>query len=176
LLTEIFGGSTTSRLYKNLVIDQKIAISAGADYEPISLDGTTFSIYASPAPGTSLAQLEAAMEADVAKLAAEGITPAELKSAQRRKTTARIYYLDSLQGPAILFGRALTSGFGVDYLENWTSRIGKLTVADVNGAAKALFSGKDHPVTGILLPDKKTAGDQNASPPVPPQNFKGGEK
>src|SRR5262249_40890753 len=44
LLTEIFGGSTTSRLYKDLVIDQKLAVSAGADYEPISLNDSTFGL------------------------------------------------------------------------------------------------------------------------------------
>ena len=76
--------------------------------------------------------------------------PPEPPRAQRRTTATRIYYLDSLQGPAILFGRALASGFDMDYLENWTDRIGKLTVADVNKAASAVFSTDNVPVTGVL--------------------------
>ena len=177
LLTEIFGGSTTSRLYKDLVIDQKIAISTSADYDPISLNDTTFSIYASPTPGTTVPQLEAALDAEVKKIVDSGVTPEELKSAQHRKVASRIYYLDSLQGPAILFGRALASGFDMDYLENWTDRLGKLTVADVNKATNALFSNDNLPVTGLLLPQTKgTPSEQIKAPITPPHAFSGGER
>jgi len=177
LLTEILGGSTTSRLYKDLVIDQKLAISAGADYDPISLNETTFSIYASPAPGISVPQLQTALEAEAKKLTDSGVTPEELKSAQKREIANRLYYLDSLQGPAILFGRALASGFDMDYLESWTDRIGKLTVADVNKAAKALFADDNLPVTGLLLPQEKGgAPGAPKMPLVPPRAFNGGER
>lgn len=178
MLAEIFGGSTTSRLYKELVIRQKVAISAGADYEPISLDGTTFNVYASPAPGVTMQQLEAALDAAIKKLTDEGITPEELHSAQKRKIASRTYYLDSLQGPAILFGRAISSGFDMDYLENWTDRIGKLAVPDIDKAARALLARDNPPVTGLLLP---TTGSADAAPdkapPAPPvQSFSGGER
>ena len=155
ILTEILGGSTTSRLYKDLVVDQKLAISAGADYEPISLNDSTFTLYASPTPGTSVPQLENALNAEIKKLAETGITLEELKSAKSRKKATMTYYLDSLQGPAILFGRTIASGFDMDYLENWNERIGKLTIDDVNKAAKALFANDNLPVTGILLPQPK---------------------
>ncbi len=178
LLTDIFGGSTTSRLYKDLVIDQKLAVNAGADYDAISLNDTVFSIYASPTPGTTVPQLEAALDAEIKKLVASGVTPEELKSAQHRKVASRIYYLDSLQGPAILFGRALASGFDMGYLENWTDRIGKLTVAEVNKAANALFSDDNQPVIGLLLPQDKggTPSAQSKMPLTPPPAFNGGER
>jgi zinc protease len=176
-LAEIFGGSTTSRLYKDLVIDQKVAISAGADYEPVSLDDSTFSIYASPTPGTSMPQLEAAIDAEIKKLAEGGVTPEELKSAQQRKIANRIYYLDSLQGPAIVFGRALASGFDMDYLENWTDRMRKLTVTDVDKAADIIRSRETLPVTGLLLPEAGTIAIGAQAPPAPPlQTFSGGER
>jgi zinc protease len=177
LLTEIAGGSTNSRLYKDLVIDQRLAVSAGADYDPISLNDTTFSVYASPTPGTTVQQLESALEAEVKKLATDGVTPEELKSARQRTIAARVYYLDSLQGPAILFGRALASGFDIEYLENWTSRIGKLTVAEVNKATQALFVPENIPVTGFLLPQEGAAPDaQSKAPLVLPRAFTGGER
>ena len=177
LLTEIFGGSTTSRLYKGLVIDQKLAIAAGADYEPISLNDTSFSVYANPAPGVSLQQLKTALDMEVKKIVDNGITPEELKSAQKRTTAARTYYLDSLQGPAIIFGRALTSGFDIGYLENWSDRIGKLTVADVNKATRELFAPENIPIIGFLLPQPGAApGGQNKAPLLPPKAFTGGER
>ncbi|MCE9507005.1 MAG: insulinase family protein [Alphaproteobacteria bacterium] len=155
ILTEIFGDSSTSRLYKDLVVDQKLAISAGADYDPISLNDTTLTIYASPTPGTSLPQLEAAMDLEVKKLLEKGVTLEELNAAKSKKKASLTYYLDSLQGPAILFGRAIASGFDMDYLENWNTRVEKLTIDDVNKAANAEFGKDSLPVTGIILPAEK---------------------
>jgi len=176
LLTEIAGGGMSSRLYKDLVIDQHLAVSGGTDYDPISFNDTSFSLYASPAPGVSVQKLEAALDQEAAKLADAGVTPEELKSAQHRLIATRFYYLDSLQGPAILFGRALASGFDISYLENWTDRIGKLTVPDVNKAAKTLFAPESIPVTGFLLPSGATASVQNKEPLTPPPSFTGGER
>jgi zinc protease len=157
ILTEILGGGSTSRLYKDLVVDQKLATSAGADYDPISLNDTTLSLYASPTPGTTLPQLEAALDAEIKKLVGAGVTPEELKAAKSKKKASLTYYLDSLQGPALLFGRAIASGFDMDYLENWNDHVEKLTADAVNKAAAAEFAIDNLPVTGLLLPQEKQA-------------------
>ena len=65
VLAEVFGGTSTSRLYRALVIDQKLATSAGAYYRGTALDLTTFRVYASPRPGVSLEDLEAALDAQL---------------------------------------------------------------------------------------------------------------
>lgn len=152
MLSEIVGGGATSRLYRSLVVEKRLAVSAGTDYEPISLDDTTFTIYAAPAPGTTVAQLEAAMDAEVRRLLEKGVTAEELKAAKSKKKAELIYYLDSLQGPAILFGRAIASGFDIGYVENRNARLDKLTAGDVNRATQMLFAANNLPVTGILLP------------------------
>ena len=167
LLSEIFGGTTTSRLYKDLVVDQKLAVSAGADYDPISLSDTTFTVYATPTPGTSLPVLEAAIDKEIAHVLDRGVTLEELKSARTRALASFTYYRDSLQGPALLFGRALCSGFDVDYLENRAARLEKLTIDDVNDAADAVFHGPDLPVTGVLLPAPPSPKAPAAATPAP---------
>ena len=63
VLAEILGGTSTSRLYRALVIEQKLATSAGAYYRGSALDLATFRVYASPRPGVSLDELEAAIDA-----------------------------------------------------------------------------------------------------------------
>ncbi|MBI3440381.1 MAG: insulinase family protein [Proteobacteria bacterium] len=160
MLTEILGGSSTSRLYNDLVVRQKLAISAGADYDPITLNGTTLTLYASPTPGTSLSHLEAAMDAEMRQLVDRGIQAEELKAAKSKKKAGLIYYLDSLQGPAILFGRVVASGFDMDYVENWDKRVEKLTTDDVNRAARASFADDNLPVVGILLPQERPPLDK----------------
>lgn len=154
MLAEIFGGSSTARLYKDLVVDQKLAIAAGADYDPISLNDTTLSLFATPAPGVSVEKLEAALDAEVGKLLSEGVTAAELQGAKSRKKASQTYALDSLQGPAMLFGRAIASGFDADYVETLQDRVQKLQPDDINKAAAAQFAADNVPVTGILLPQE----------------------
>lgn len=152
MLSEILGGTSTSRLYKRLVVERKLAVSAGANYEPLSLSETTFSLYATPAPGVSVTDLEAAMGQEIALLLDKGVTLEELNAAKGRKRANLNYYLDSLQGPALLFGRVLTSGFGIDYVENIVTRLEKLGIDDIGQGAATVFKGEDFPVTGILLP------------------------
>ncbi|TAL27873.1 MAG: insulinase family protein [Alphaproteobacteria bacterium] len=152
LLAEIFGGAATSRLYKGLVVDQKLAVGAGADYDAISLNDTTFSVYATPAPGVALPVLEAAIDKEIARLLDRGVTLEELKKAKSRTLASFTYYRDSLQGPALLFGRTLASGFDMDYVENRPARVEKLTIDDINDAADAILRSGDVPVTGVLLP------------------------
>ena len=50
LLAHLLGGGETSLLYKSLVVDQKIAVNAGAYYLGTALDDTRFWVYAVPAP------------------------------------------------------------------------------------------------------------------------------
>lgn len=152
ILSEILGGSTTSRLYSKLVVNQKLAVSISSSYDAVSLDETTFAIYATPAPDVTPEQLEQAIIGEIKTLIEKGITEEELKSAQDRAQAATTYFLDSLQGPALIFGRALTSGFDMDYPEYWRDRIGALTVEDINKAADKVFTDIPAPVTGLLLP------------------------
>lgn len=155
IMSEILGGTSTSRLYKSLVVEQKIAVSAGADYHPISLNDTSLTVYASPAPNVSMPQLEAALSKEIESLRKNGVTAVELADAKKRKKASLTYYLDSLQGPALLFGRALASGFDIDYLENWDARIEKLSVNDVNKAAEDVFADHNASILGALLGREK---------------------
>lgn len=161
LMSEILGGTSTARLYRKLVVEQKIAVAASASYDPITMDDGTFQIYATPAPGISAAQIEAAIEREISLLLDKGVTLEELKGAKSRKLASFTYYLDSLQGPALAFGRALTSGFDMDYLENRYDRIDKLGIDDVNTAAKDVFNKENLPVSGLLMPTApKTEGEK----------------
>ncbi len=157
VMSEVFGGTSTARLYNSLVIEKKLATSAGSDYDPMTLDGSMFTIYASPAPGVTLNQLEAAMNQELAKIAQGGVTEAELAAGKNRKRAGYAYYLDSLQGPALLFGRALATGFDAAYVESYDSRIAAVTAEDVKAAARMIYGQRDGSVVGLLLPAQKKA-------------------
>ena len=52
VLARLLGGGETSRLWKALVVDRKIALSAWAGYSPSSLGLTSFDLGVHPAAGT----------------------------------------------------------------------------------------------------------------------------
>src|SRR5687768_12377555 len=66
VLANILGRGSNSRLYQALVIGKGIAVSAGASYDGTAVDSTRLSVYGSPKPGTSLPQIEHAIDAVLA--------------------------------------------------------------------------------------------------------------
>ncbi|HET6521212.1 MAG TPA: pitrilysin family protein, partial [Geminicoccaceae bacterium] len=151
VLAEVFGGGGTSQLYRSLVIDRALAVSAGAYYSPTALDLSTFRVYGSPRPGVDLAAVEAAVEEEIARLLKEGVSEHEVERAKRRMRAEAVYARDSLGGAARTLGAALTSGRTVQDVETWPERIGAVTVDQVNAAARAVLR-PEASVTGLLTP------------------------
>ncbi len=151
VFAEILGGTSTSRLYRALVIDQKIATSAGAYYRGSSLDLATFRIYASPRPGVTMDELEAAVDAELQRLKDEPITDDEVDRATKRLVAEAVYARDSLSSAVRSFGIALTTGRTVDDVEAWPERIESVTAKQINEAAAFVLKAEQS-VTGKLLP------------------------
>ena len=152
VLAEILGGNATSRLYRSLVVDQAVAASASAWYSADGLDSGEFGISGSPRPGTAVDAVETALSAQIKRLLSDGVSADEVARAKRSLQAGAIYVRDSLRAGPNIFGRALTSGRTIEDVESWPERIGTVTAADVDAAAKAVFR-ENRSVTSVLLPD-----------------------
>lgn len=80
LAAAVLGGGKSSRLYRTLLHDRRLAIDVAAHQSSLELRGQ-FSVVATAAPGRTLAELEETIGAEIARLAAEGPTAAELERA-----------------------------------------------------------------------------------------------
>jgi zinc protease len=167
VLSEIVGGGATSRLNRSLVIQQKLALGAGTFYDPRPLDLSTFGIYATPRAEITIAQLETAIEAEVAKLLEQGVSEEEVNRAKTRMQAEAIYDRDSLSGPADIFGAALATGRTIADVDAWPERIGKVTADEVNAAAKFVIR-ESEAVTGVLLPEHPGGAPTVVNPPLTP--------
>jgi zinc protease len=165
VLSQLLGGGETSVLYRSLVLRQQLALGAGSFYDPGALDITTFGFYASPRPGVTVAQLEAAMEAEIQKVLTEGVSAEDVERAKARMVATAVYARDSLSGPANIFGAALATARTIDDVEQWPDRIAKVTVAEVDAAAHAVIHEKEA-VTSILLPDPTAVAAAGSSVPA----------
>jgi zinc protease len=152
VLAEILGGGASSRLYQSLVLDRGLALSAGADYSPSAIGLSTFAVYATPKRGVSVAVLEAAIAGELQRLLGEGIAPNEVTRSQDRMQAASVYARDSLSGPANIIGAALAIGQSLDDIEAWPKRIGEVSAADVDKAARDILVERNS-VTSVLLPE-----------------------
>ena len=166
VLAQIIGAGATSRLHRTLVVEQKIAQTAGAFYDPGSLDLTNFGLYAVPRADIAIGDLERAVEAETRKLLAEGVTSQEVERAKSRMIAEAVYARDSLGGPANIFGAALATGRSIADVEAWPARIGAVTAAAVNAAARFVMH-EDTAVTGVLLPDPTGAAEAASAPAIP---------
>ena len=152
VLAEILGGGAGSRLYKTLVLDRGLALSAGAHYSPSTIDLAIFGFHATPKPGVSVADLEAAIDGELRRFVRDGVDPDELRRAKERMQAASVYARDSLSGPPNIIGAALAIGQRLDEVEAWPDRIGAVTAAEIDNAARAVLIERNS-ATGVLLPE-----------------------
>jgi zinc protease len=153
ILAEILAGSADSRLHKALVFDKKLALSVGAGYSPSALGLAEFGVYATPKPGVAIADIEAAVEAELHRLLEHGVEAEEVAQAARRMQASAIYSQDSLSGPANIVGTALAIGRSLDEVAAWPDKLGAVTPAEVAAAARAVLVERNS-ATGILLPER----------------------
>ena len=157
VLAEALSGATTSRLYRELVVEETVALSAGAWYEGDSMDPSRFGFWIVPAPGTSAAEAEARLREKIAVLLDSGITADELQRVKDRMRADLVYARDSVSDLARWYGARLAIGLSIEEIEAWPEMIEAVTVEEVNDAARAVIVPQTE-VTGVLLP----AGDDGA--------------
>ena len=154
VLANILGQGFNSRFYQNLVVKEKIAISAGSYYQGDRHGPGKFALYASPSQGVGMDILETKIEKILKDLLLNGVDSEEVKRAKKRMRYEAIYARDSIKTGARVLGAALAVGLTVEHVETWPDRIGAVTTKDVNAAAKAVFK-INNSVTSLLL-HKKT--------------------
>ena len=152
VLAEILGGGAGSRLYRSLVLDRRLALSAGAHYSPSTIDLAVFGFYATPKPGITVGELETAIDGELHRLVRDGVYADEVRRAKERMQAASVYARDSLSGPANIIGTGLAIGQNLDEVEVWPDRIGMVTTAEIEAAARAVLVERNS-ATGVLLPE-----------------------
>jgi zinc protease len=98
----ILASGKVSRLYRKLVYEEQLAQDVSA-FQDSKLLGSTFYVVVTARPGVGLAQLEAAVRAELAAIATQGVEPRELERAKNKIETA---YVDALQRVGGFGGKA----------------------------------------------------------------------
>lgn len=150
-ITDIMGRGRTSRLYKTMVKEQKIAVSAGA-FSGLTGDKYPglFNFYAFPAKDRTSDENEQALYDEIEKLKTGLVPEAEL---QKAKTRARADLIRQLNSN---FGLAIQLAFYEVITGDWRNlfrqldRIDGLTAEDVRRVANDYFHDKNKTIGTIV--------------------------
>jgi zinc protease len=156
LLAEILGGGSRSRFYQEIVVKAGIASGAGASYDGGAFDPSGFTLYGMPQGDHTLAEVEAAVAAEVTRVIEDGITPEELEAAKMRFVRNLIFARDEQSSMANIYGSQLANGGTVDDILEWPDRIRAVTPEQVQAVA-AKYLDPSIAVTGYLLPSDNGA-------------------
>ncbi len=150
LLSTILSEGRSSRLYRRLVYEQRLALDAGGDYSFLARDPDLFTFYASVMPGKGVDEVEKALLAEVERLKTEPVTDEELARARNQLEAGFVFRQDSVFRRAMTLARFQLAG---DWrlIDRYLPGIRAVTKADIMRVARTYFD-PDKRNTGILLP------------------------
>lgn len=151
VLANILFSGKSSRLYRSLVYEKKLALDTGGDYPNLSADPDLFYIYGVPQPGRNWEELERSLYAEIEKLKTEPVTDRELQKAKNQIEAGFIMGQDSNFNRAMQVGTAEAVAAGYSYQESYVENIRKVTPDDLIRAAKTYLIENQRTV-GILIP------------------------
>ncbi|MGY2903910.1 M16 family metallopeptidase [Bradyrhizobium sp. URHC0002] len=162
VLAQLMGGGSNSYLYRALVIDRPLAVSAGAGYQGTSLDPSQFSISVSPKHGVEFSQVEQAIDGVIADVIQNPARAEDLERVKTQLIAEAIYAQDNQATLARWYGGALTTGLSIDDIRSWPDRIRAVTAEQVRDAAQKWLD-KNRSVTGYLIKDAAPKREEKRS-------------
>ena len=162
VLAQLMGNGSNSYLYRALVVDRPLAVSAGAGYQGTSLDATHFMISVSPKPGVEFSQIEQVIDGVISDVKQNTVRPEDLDRVKTQLIAEAIYAQDNQATLARWYGGALTTGLSIDDIRSWPDRIRAVTADQVRDAAKKWLD-KKRSVTGYLIKDATPKPEEKRS-------------
>ncbi|MDO9605417.1 MAG: pitrilysin family protein [Hydrogenophaga sp.] len=173
VLSAVLDGYSGARLERALVQGQgmggqRVADSAGASYGLYGRGPQLFLLSAVPARGVSADAASATLKTEVARIAREGISAAELQRVKTQWTAGEIYKLDSVFNQARELGNYWINGMDVNTGDRLMAALREVTAEQVQSVAQRYFSDEQL-TTAVLVPDpsRRTAASGAPAPSRP---------
>jgi zinc protease len=152
VLAAVLDGYSGARLDRALTQGpDRVADSAGAYNGLWGRGPQLFSLGATPAPGKTAVQVEAALREQLARIAREGVSEAELTRVKTQWVASEVYKLDSVFNQARELGSQWVQGLPIQAGELLIERLRAVTAEQVRAVAGRYF-GDDQLTVAVLLP------------------------
>lgn len=151
MLAAVLDGHDAARFNKKLVREDKVALSAGIDYDNTARGPGMIYLHGTPSEGKTVGDLENALRAEISRVQKDGISDTELKRAKAQLLASQVYKLDSMFGQAMEIGQIEAVGLPYQKLDRMLEKLQQVTTAQVQAVAKKYFSD-DTLTVGVLDP------------------------
>jgi zinc protease len=135
VMNEILGGGFASRLFQKVRTELGLAYAVGGGYGFDYDHPATFRVVAITKSASTVEATKAAM-GEIAGLTARPFTEDELKRAEDNILNSFLFRYDTKEKVLAERERLEFYGYPANYLETYEAALGKVTVADLNAAAK----------------------------------------
>jgi zinc protease len=159
VLSAVLDLDENGRFTKNIVRGSRVANRAGAGYDMTSRGPALFILDGTPAAGKTTQEVEAAVLAEVRKIAKDGVNEQELKRVKTQYVASTVFKRDSIFGQARELASYEIIGMSWKDADRILERIKLVTADEVKAVAQKYF-GDDQRTVMTLLPqplDKKQA-------------------
>ncbi len=180
LVAEILAGGKSSRLYKRLVYEDKLATDVSA-VQQSQLLGSLFRIEVTARQGVSLDKIESVVDEVLAEFLKNGPTTAELERDKAKFEYSNMTQLQSLLAKADKLN-SYEAGYGEpNSFKRDLDRYRNATVASVRDVARRVLTPNARLMMRVLPEEENTANVRDTRPepaagkdfaPVPPEAFK----
>ena len=158
VLSAVLSGYDGARLERGLTQGpQRVADSADSGASVVGRGPAQFVLTGVPAQGKTAQQVEDALRAEVARVAREGVSSAELERVKTQWMASKVYGRDSLQSQASELGSYWVQGFALDAEDRILAQLRTVTPQQVQSVAQRYF-GDDQLTVATLLPQPLAAG------------------
>ncbi len=131
VLAGILDGGNSARLSRDLIRGQQTAATASASYDLWAANNSLLLLDGTPAPGTSIKDLEQQLRQQIQRLKETPVTTAELARVKAQVVAENIYARDSVFYQAMQIGMLETVGLSWQLLDNYVDNIRAVTAAQV---------------------------------------------
>jgi zinc protease len=151
ILESILSHGKSSRLYRSLVYEQKIALAVGMEYNLLQSDPELLYCFAVVKPGSKIEDIEQALYREFDRLQDSPPSEQELQRAKNQVEAEYLFGQDSNFRQAMVLGQAETVGAGWRHIDKFLERIRNVTAQDVQRVAHQYLT-PDTRTVGTLVP------------------------
>lgn len=165
MLESVLSGNPAARLPQKLVKTDKLAASAGANYDGVGRGPGFFYLSGTPVSGRTAADVEQGLRREVQRVIDEGVTEDELNRVKAQAIAAQVYQRDSMFVQARQIGWLETVGFSYRVNDLFLEKLQQVTAEQVRDVARR-YLVDDQLTVAYLDPQPLEAAPRKSAPPA----------